>query len=147
MCYHVFSTLLLAKISKIIVWYENLLSGMVQSANIDQLVPRQVSADWCKVPLNSQLHYLVCVCYCKCIMCSVYDIWRTFNVLLVSVDFIWWVIEIHLLKLNTIHKCFLYPYKRQILMLWLIALQGVRANGTWNIHNARKTLYIRLEIV
>ena len=40
-----------------------------------------------------------CACVCKCIMWSVYDIWRTFNVLLVSVDFISWVIEIHLLSL------------------------------------------------
>ena len=32
------------------------------------------------------------------------------------------------LKLNTIHKCFLYPYKRQLSMLSLIALWGVRAH-------------------
>ena len=49
------------------------------------------------------------------------------------------------LKLNTIHKCFLYPYKRQISMLCLIALWGDRAHRTWHIYNAEKTLYIRIE--
>ena len=37
--------------------------------------------------------------YCKHIIFSVYDIWRTFNFLLFSLDYIWWLIETHLLSL------------------------------------------------
>ena len=34
------------------------------------------------------------------------------------------------LKLKTIHKCFLCPYKEQISMLCFIALRGVQAHNT-----------------
>ena len=40
--------------------------------------------------------------YCKCIIFSVYDTWRTSNFLLFSVDLFWWLNEIHLLSL---YKC------------------------------------------
>ena len=31
--------------------------------------------------------------YCKCIIFSVYDIWRFLDCLLFSMDFIWWLIQ------------------------------------------------------
>ena len=37
--------------------------------------------------------------YYKCIIFCMYNIWRTFNFLLFSMDLIWWLIEIHLLSL------------------------------------------------
>ena len=42
--------------------------------------------------------------YCKCIigLFSMYNIWWSFNFLLLSVDLIWWLIEIQLLS---IYKC------------------------------------------
>ena len=33
--------------------------------------------------------------YCKCIIFSVYDIWRTLDFLLFSMDLIWFVISFH----------------------------------------------------
>ena len=39
-----------------------------------------------------------------------------------------YVNKLSYLKLNTIHKCFLYPYKMQVSMLCLITLRGVRAH-------------------
>ena len=47
-----------------------------------------------KILLIRKKHYFIN--YCKCIIFSVYDIWRFSDFLLFCVDLIWWLIYIHL---------------------------------------------------
>ena len=52
------------------------------------------------------------------------------------------------LKLKTIHKYFLCPYKRQISMLRFIALRGVRPHrNVAHLQHTGKTKYIGIEVV